>query len=330
MQDLVAHPDTLLKLAYVLNGPDRGQPMVPADAPRVLQSDTLGWVHLQAGHPDTPGWIIENLSYLDEAIVDALVTEETRPRVTRVGDGLIVILRGINTNEGEDPEDMVSIRLWIDPRRIISLSWRRVRAVEDIAKALEQGQGPDDASEFLRVLTERLNVRIEAFWRGIDDTADALEEKVLDGGDTAMRQQVVDLRRQTVVLRRYLQPQRDAMRALLQDRPEWLHDDDHRQMHEELDALERVVEDIEAMRDRLALVREELAGQLSDQLNRNMYMISILSAVFLPLGFLTGLFGINLAGMPGAGWPPAFWVFSGILLVMVVIQIIVFRRLRWI
>ncbi|GAA4219036.1 zinc transporter [Sagittula marina] len=330
MNDIIPHPDTLLQRAYILNGPDRCQAMSPADAPRVLQSDTLGWVHLSAGHAETPGWIVDNLSYLDESIVDALVTEETRPRVTRVGDGLIVILRGINTIDGEAPEDMVAVRLWIDPNRIISLSRRRVRAVEDIANMIESGQGPEDASEFLRLLSERLNVRIEAFWRDFDDTADALEEQVLDGGNKAMRQQVADLRRQTVVLRRYLQPQRDAVRHLLQSAPDWIQEDDHRQMGEELDALQRLVEDIDAMRDRLALVRDELSGQLSDTLNQNMYLISILSAVFLPLGFLTGLFGINLAGMPGAAHEAAFWIFTASLAVLVAVQIVVFRKLRWI
>ncbi len=330
MQNLVARPEDLIETGFVLSGPSAGERLTSAEASEVLRSDTLGWVHLRAAHPDAPGWIVENLSYLDPTIIDALVAEETRPRITRIGEGLIVILRGINTAEGADPEDMVSIRLWIDEQRIVSLSRRKVRAVDDIAHALELGTGPDDCAAFLSLLVERLTYRIESFWGGIEDEADQLEEDVLEEGHDEMRQQLAELRRRAIILRRYLLPQRDALRALQGNHPDWLEQDDMRQLEEELDAVERVVEDADAMRERMALVRDELAGQLSDRLNRNMYMLSVLSALFLPLGFLTGLFGINVAGMPGAGEPLAFWVFCGGLTVVVGLQLLILRRLRWI
>ncbi|WP_237220202.1 zinc transporter ZntB [Salipiger sp. CCB-MM3] len=330
MQNLVPRPADLIETGFVLDGPTAGRRLTPAEAPEVLRSETLGWVHLKASHADAPGWIVDNLSYLDPTIIDALVAEETRPRITRIGDGLIVILRGINTIEGDDPEDMVSIRLWIDQQRIVSLSRRKVRAVDDIAQALELGGGPKDCAEFLSLLVERLTYRIESFWRGIEEEADQLEEDVLEETHDAMRQQLVELRRRAIILRRYLLPQRDALKVLQTSHPDWLEADDLRQMEEELDAIERVVEDADAMRERMALVRDELAGQLSDRLNRNMYMLSVLSALFLPLGFLTGLFGINVAGMPGAGEPMAFWMFCGGLAVVVGLQLLILRRLRWI
>jgi zinc transporter len=330
MHELVPSPDDVILTGYTLDGPGHGHRLSPSEAPDVLRSDTLGWVHLRAQHPDTPGWIVENLSYLDPTIIDALVAEETRPRVTMVGKGLIVILRGINTIEGEDPEDMVSVRLWIDPHRIVSLSRRRVRAIEDIAGNLAEGQGPRDSAEFLVALVERLTHRIETFWSGVDDEADDLEEAVLDTSAPEIRTQLVELRRRAIILRRYLAPQRDALRGLQGAHPAWLEPDDLRQLAEELDALERVVEDADAMRERMALVRDELAGQLSDRLNRNMYLLSILSALFLPLGFLTGLFGINVAGMPGASESHAFWYFCGGLVVVVGLQLAILRKLRWI
>ncbi|MBE9639000.1 zinc transporter ZntB [Salipiger mangrovisoli] len=330
MQQLVTAPEDLIEAGFILSGASAGTRLAPGAAPEVLRSETLGWVHLRAAHPDAPGWIVDNLSYLDPTIIDALVAEETRPRITRIGDGLIVILRGINTMDGADPEDMVSIRLWIDQKRIVSLSRRKVRAVADIARALELGNGPEDCAAFLAMLVERLTFRIEAFWSGIEDEADQLEEDVLEEGHDALRQQLVELRRRAIILRRYLLPQRDALRMLQGGHPDWLEQDDLRQLEEELDALERVVEDADAMRERMALVRDELAGQLSDRLNRNMYMLSVLSALFLPLGFLTGLFGINVAGMPGASEPVAFWLFCGGLLVVVGLQLMILRRLRWI
>ncbi|RAK09452.1 zinc transporter [Salipiger aestuarii] len=330
MRELAPSPDAVVETSFVLNGPDRGARLAPSEICDTLRGDALGWVHLRAQHPDTPGWIIANLSYLDPTIIDALVAEETRPRVTRVGDGLIVILRGINSIDGEEPEDMVSIRLWIDPHRIISLSRRPVQAISDIAADLDRGRGPEDCAAFLVELVERLTQRIENFWSGIDDEADDLEEAVLMEAAPEIRPRLVELRRRAIILRRYLQPQRDALRSLQGAHPVWLGNDDLRHLAEELDALERVVEDADAMRDRMALVRDEIASQLSDRLNRNMYMLSVLSALFLPLGFLTGLLGINVAGVPGAGNDNAFWIFVGALVGVVAVQLVILRKLKWI
>jgi zinc transporter len=77
------------------------------------------------------------------------------------------------------------------------------------------------------------------------------------------------------------------------------------------------------------VVKDELTNALADRLNRNTYVLSVIAAIFLPLGFLTGLMGINLGGIPGAASANAFWIFSAILVVLVVAQVVIFRMLRW-
>lgn len=318
-----------IQKAFALSGPERGE-LASERISAVLKADTLGWVHLAADHPETGPWIEGQLDYLDTTVIDALLADETRPRATRVGNGVIVILRGVNTNEGADPEDMVSIRLWLDEKRIVSASRRRLKAVRDIADMLRAGQGPSTPGDFLCLLAERLNLRIELFWHELELHGDDLEETILDAPGPDMRLDLVDTRRQAIVLRRYISPQRDALGGLFSDPPDWMSVPQKRRIHEAQNALSRMVEDIDSLRERLGLVREELAGQLSDRLNRNMYLLSILSAVFLPLGFLTGVFGINLGGMPGSESGAAFWLFCAALLLIAGLQVWILRLMKWV
>jgi zinc transporter len=60
-----------------------------------------------------------------------------------------------------------------------------------------------------------------------------------------------------------------------------------------------------------------------------MYMLSVLAAIFLPLGFLTGLLGINVGGFPGAENPWAFLLFLLFLAGIVVVQMLWFKRKKW-
>lgn len=109
----------------------------------------------------------------------------------------------------------------------------------------------------------------------------------------------------------------------------WLSDRHVRDLQESHDRITRYVEDLDAIRARAQIVKDELVSSLSDQLNRNLYVLSVVTAIFLPLGFLTGLFGINVAGMPGVDNDAAFWIFIAFLFVVVAAQIAFFKRNKW-
>ena len=64
-------------------------------------------------------------------------------------------------------------------------------------------------------------------------------------------------------------------------------------------------------------------------MNRNTYWLSMVAGVFLPISFLTGLFGINIGGMPGVDDERAFWIFCAALSVIAVVEYLLLRRLRF-
>ncbi|MGR3323201.1 MAG: zinc transporter ZntB [Pseudooceanicola sp.] len=323
MTDFIHH-------ARALNGPRAGRPLDPAEAVTVLREDTLGWVHLSAGHPGTPGWIAENLSYLDPAVHEALTATATRSRAARIGEGLLVILRGVNTNEGRDPEDMVAVRIWADAHRIVTLSRQPVRALGDIARLLEAGQGPDSTGAFLAMLAEQLNDRLDPLVSDLDIETDALETEVVGNTDQSLRKRIVAMRLQVIELHRHAAPQIAALTSLEGMRFDFISESDRLHFAETRQSLTRLVENLAEMRDSLAVLREELSGQISDRLNRHMYILSILSAVFLPLSFLTGLLGINVGGIPGADNPNAFWIACGGMLGVLALQLWILRRVGWV
>jgi zinc transporter len=90
------------------------------------------------------------------------------------------------------------------------------------------------------------------------------------------------------------------------------------------------VEDLDSARDRAAVAQDELTGRLAEQTNKTMYVLSIVAGIFLPLGLLTGLLGINVGGMPGVDNPWAFTVVCVILVVTAIFEVILFRRKGWI
>jgi zinc transporter len=316
--------------AFEFDGKGGGVPIDDVKlASKKLKQDQLAWVHLNANKSASREWLENELSYLDPFVVEALLAEETRPRVTEIGDGAIIILRGVNLNENASPEDMVSIRLWIDKHRIISVQRRQLKAVIDMCDRIETGKGPSNAGEFITMLISRLFERIEPVILGLDDRTDAVEQKILENADQSLRESIIDIRKKTIILRRYMAPQKDTIGHLRSSELPWLNSASKRHLQENYDRVLRYVEDLDAIRERAQIVKDELANILSDRLNKNMYILSVIAAIFLPLGFLTGLLGINVGGIPGADNMEAFWIFCILLAGVVAVQIYIFKKFRW-
>ena len=313
--------------AYILDGKGGGREADWAQSKAALREGQTIWLHLDRKSAETRRWLVEE-SGLSALACEALLAEETRPRSVMVDEGLIAILRGVNLNAGADPEDMVSVRVWVDSGRVITMRSSRLMAIQDIREALSTGRGPESPGEFLVQLASRLLDRMGPVLEGLDGEVDRLEEQVVVAQSHELRTQLGGVRRQAIQLRRYMAPQRDVLIRLSVERLPWLTDLERARLREAADRLTRYVEDLDASRERAAVTQEELAGRLSEQMNRTMYVLSLVAAVFLPLGLLTGLLGINVGGIPGTENPWAFAFVCVVLIVLAAVGVWLFRRLR--
>lgn len=295
----------------------------------VERADDILWVHFDYSSDEAIDWIT-NKSKIDSVAIDALLTEETRPRTTVLGEALLIALRGVNLNPNSKPEDMISIRLYISPTMIISTRKRNLLSVTEIIKDLKNGTGPKSSAEFLVQLTLKVTDRMDTVIDEIQDRTDYLEENLIESTDSIIRSEILAIRRETIILKRYLNPQKEALVKLYNEKISWIDEYQRIELRETNDQLMRHIEELDTIRDKVILIQEELANGLSEQMNRKMYVLSIISAIFLPLTFLTGLLGINIGGIPGATDDHAFYVFSFILIILVTIQFFIFKKKNWI
>lgn len=286
------------------------------------------WVHLNRTREDSDHYIRHEAG-LDEVVVEALLAPDTRPRVTPQGQGLIVNLRGVNFNPGADPEDMVSLRIWIEKRRIISSRARQSMATRDVQARLARGAGPKDEIDCLFELAQALLTRVGHVVDELSDAVDGLEEQVVSGDMGKVREELADARRRAIALRRHLAPQREALARLTGERHEMLDAIDSAHFRELADETTRYVEELDSIRERASVVQDEVLNRLTERQNRNSYVLTIVAAVMLPLSFVTSLFGVSVAGIPFQGDPDAFWVLLWILAAIIVIEIAVFRWTKW-
>ncbi|HYQ37511.1 MAG TPA: CorA family divalent cation transporter [Pseudomonas sp.] len=288
------------------------------------------WLHWDRSVDQARHWLRES-SGLNEFACNLLLEEATRPRLVLLGGGrLLLFLRGVNLNPGAAPEDMVALRIYADARQVISLRLRPVKAAGALCDALECGSGPQTVSEIMlflaQALTEGVDSLVSALAQQLDDLEDELEQNEHAVPD---RHLLLALRRRAASLRRYLAPQRDIYAQLARSPLPWFVGRAADYWGELHNGLTRNLEELELARERVSLLQEAEHRRVTERMNRTMYLLGIITGFFMPMSFVTGLLGINLGGIPGAGHPHGFFIACLLIAGMAVFQWWLFRRMRW-
>ncbi len=310
---------------YDIAADGRATPVIAETIGTPVPEGSFRWLHLDKSET-TDAWLNQEL---DPIVAEALCQLETRPRATHHKSGTIVILRGVNLNPGADPEDMVSIRIWIEKSRIISVRRRKLMAIADLVSELEEGSGPKSPGDFVIAIAFKLTERMEPVITDLSDKADELEDKALDEKALISRMDNATLRREAILLRRYIAPQRDALNRLSTEPSDLINDRSRTGLREAADRVTRLVEELDAVRERCGVLHDQLADRRAEQMNHNMFVLSIVAAIFLPLGFLTGLLGVNVGGIPGADSSNGFAILCLIMLSVGIAITLIFKRLKW-
>ena len=284
------------------------------------------WLHCDRTDPGFAAWA---KTHLPAPVRTALLEVETRPRAETMDGGLLVTLRGINFNPGEESEDMVSIRLYATGSLIVTTRFRRIFAVDELRSEITSGQAPAGTAAFIARLARLLIVKIEAVSADREEATDAIEEVLLDDEPDKIgtgERQLSQLSRSIIKLRRHIAPQREALARLAASEVGFIGEADRYELREVANRGLRIVEELDATRDRLASLRSHIDSLHAGRIGKQGFVLSVVAAIFLPLGFLTGLFGVNVAGMPGTDWP---WAFSALALATALIGLLLWQLFRW-
>jgi zinc transporter len=286
------------------------------------------WIHLDYTHPAHQKWL-RQYHPIDAVTADAMLAEDTRPRAFQTNDAIVINLRGVNLLAEGRPDELVSIRMWIQKDRIISTRKRDMLATRELVQSFESRTGPTTSVDFLLHLMEWQIYGMRETTEILEEQIYNLEEQVVSTYDDRFKLQLSNLRRHIIGLRRFLAPQREALVRLQSERFSLIDSANQLRVREISDQLTLIIEDLDAASERATITQEQFLGQLSEQLNKRMYIISLMTVIFLPLTFVTGMLGMNISGIPGQDNPSAFISLSLLMAFIVGAQVLLFRWKKW-
>jgi zinc transporter len=297
-----------------------------AEVKDAQQREGFTWIHLQIDAEGADD-VMQTLG-LPTKVINLLGALDTRPKTLQIEDGLLVYLRGVNKNPDADPEDMVSLRIWLTDKGLVSARRqnRKLLSIQDVLDGIDDGQVPGNSSRLLITIISSVADRI-------NEMVDALDEELVEfeSAENVLsydRKRLSVVRRQAASLRRYLAPQRDALDSLFRIN-KIINSDEAFEIRELADRMMRYVEDLDLARERSIVLQDEHRNRIAEQQGMRMYVLSLVTAIFLPLSFLTGIFGMNVAGLPGLEYTHAFNYLALGMLVLALVLLVVMRWKKW-
>ena len=282
------------------------------------------WLHLQ-GRDEQDIAFIKAQPDIPDVAAGALAATETRPRCDRIEEGAILNLRGPGELDPADSDRLVSIRFWVTGTKVITLSRRPISALAEVTRKMEEGRIHDSGdlvAAFAWAISTQLDPEVSAMGDRLDDVESDLEPNFLH----RLRRDITAVRSAAISFRRFVAPDRDALRTLAALDFDWLAADDRLHIVEAADRFARMAEELEAVRERAALLHEQITDLRAEQTDQRALYISVVAFIFLPLTFVTGLLGMNVQGIPYAH---SHWSFWGVVIFCVVVGVSVLLWFRW-
>jgi zinc transporter len=309
--------------AYAVRDGGVGQPEIKA---ALHAPGELVWIHLTTNNDDAKSWLSREAA-LPPFVVEALTAVETRPRCDEVGEGAVINLRGLSADQMAASDPLASIRVYAHRGRVFSVTRRRLTALDPV-RALIEAERVLDPGDLIAALAQQITEELDPVVADLGDALDDYEEQIAGHQAFDLRRRVNEVRARAIGYRRFLNPQRAALEKLAMLPGEWLGEDDRLHLAAAADRAARMAEELEAIRERAALTHETLTDLRAEQIDQRSLIIAVAAMVFLPLTFLTGLFGMNVP-LPFTHSPDAFWAITIACFAMAAVIAAYFIRRHW-
>ncbi|MEE8514757.1 MAG: CorA family divalent cation transporter [Gammaproteobacteria bacterium] len=280
------------------------------DADRV---GDVTWVDIDVSDEAGTNWLLTQ-SGLSEEVKSLLLHPGKFTRRESLEQGLLVNISAITPASEAEGDDVITCGLFLEQNRVISVRSRKIAALEEVRSQVKAGTGPRTPLEFLGFAIVCIKKRIEPLITRISEETADLEASLL-GDNVASRSEVLNaLRREVFRVRRYLSPFQTLLRLIVSDPTIKASDEEHRALDGAAELLARYLNSLEDCRERTLLLHDLIEARVSQTMARATYNLTIVATVFLPLTFITGLLGMNVAGIPESHTPWGFWIVVGVLL----------------
>jgi magnesium transporter len=254
-----------------------------------------------------------------------------RPKVEDYGSYHFIVLKSLRSKPEEGLE-LEQISFFLAGNFVITLQQFHGDSFDAVRERIRRGKGqirkmgPDYLTyALIDALVDEFFPVLETYGERIE----ALEDALVTNPTTETLQEIHQVKRDLLVLRRTAWPERDAINSLLHEESDVIRPETQVFLRDCYDHTIQVIDMIETYRDLAAGLLDVYLSSASNRLNEVMKVLTIISTIFIPLNFIAGVYGMNFEHMPELAKPWAYPAVLGVMFVLGVSMVVYFKRRKW-
>jgi zinc transporter len=233
---------------------------------------------------------------------------------------------------GGEPEEIGRqlLALWLEKGRVIIASELNIVELLGIPQWQQANRAPVSPADLVARLAQRAADRFEPLVERMGNRLDGIEEILMARKwKPEAAASLAQLRRTLIGMRRLIWPQRDVLTTLEIEELSLIGSRDRLRLREAAGRTARLGEELQALSERAVLVHEQILDTRAELMNRSILILTAATVVLMPLTVVSGVLGMNVAGIPFADRPWAFYAVCGLLLAIAAGLALWMRRRRW-
>lgn len=285
------------------------------------------WLHFNLADARATNWI----AACEALPIDArelLLDHDTLARHEVTDNGLALVIGDLHHDFTGDPEGFGTLHLYIDKHILITGRRHPLKAVDQLRREMVAGLDVATTGDLFARLIEQLAAIFQRVIKDHADLVDDTEDQILAGRVREQGAELGRIRRLLARLRRHVNGERHALGQSLTRVHRWAGNADIAELRQAVERLDGAAQDLELVQERSRLLQEEIAGRLGEATNRNLYLLSVLTTVLLPINLITGIFGMNTGGLPWSQSENGFWHAVFCMLIGIAISLFFLRKNR--
>jgi len=269
------------------------------------------WLHFDLVRVATEKWLREHLMVPD-AFYNAMIEGARASRIEYVDGFLIGVINDVVYDFAFESSNISTLWIAADARLVVTARRSALRSVDRLRASVSAGDAPSTTTELVvHLLRDQADVLVGIARQAtgkVDEIEDSLHAERLD----LNRVRLGSLRRVLVRLQRLLAPEPAALFRMLNRPPGWMSEQDVQDLRQSTEEFSAAIRDVATLLERIKLLQEEVASRVAEQSNRLLLLLSVVTVLGLPFTVVSGLFGMNVGGIPFNEEKHGFWIVVGL------------------
>jgi magnesium transporter len=296
------------------------------------ETSTVTWINIDGLHQID---VIEKIGKhfnLHPLLLEDVINTDRRPKVEEYDDHLFLIMKMLYMNENTSYVESEQVSLVIGSNFVISFQEREGDVFDPIRDRLRKNKGRIRKSGSDYLAYSLLDTVIDHYFTVLEimsEKMEAIEQTLLSYPTRETLDLIHRLKKDMVLLRKSVWPLREVMGSLERCESSLINKSSIIYLRDAYDHVIQVIDTIESLRDTVTGMLDIYLSNMSNKTNEVMKILTIFAAIFIPLTFIVGVYGMNFVNMPELQWRYGYFIVWGLIIVITIGLVVFFKTRKW-